>query len=36
MREMDRRMHAMDKKTDERIDKLVIAIGKFIRRQNGK
>jgi hypothetical protein len=28
-------MREMDKKTDERIDKLVIAIGEFIRRQNG-
>jgi hypothetical protein len=36
IREMDQRMHAMDKKTDERIDKLVIAIGEFIRRQNGR
>ena len=35
-KETDRRMRAMDKKTDERIDKLVIAIGESIRRQNGK
>lgn len=34
-KETDRRMREMDKKTDERIDKLVIAIGEFIRRQNG-
>ena len=34
--ETNRRMHEMDKKTDERIDKLVIAIGEFIRRQNGR
>jgi hypothetical protein len=32
--ESDRRMREMDKKTDERIDKLVIAIGEFIRQQN--
>ena len=34
--ESDRRMREMDKKTDERIDKLVIAIGEFIRQQNGR
>ena len=30
--ETDKRM----RQTDERIDKLVVAIGEFIRRQNGK
>jgi len=34
--ETDKRMHEMDKKFDERVDKLVVAIGEFIRRQNGR
>lgn len=31
----DRRKRETDKKFDERVDKLVVAIGEFIRRQNG-
>jgi hypothetical protein len=32
--ESDRKMREMDKKFDERIDKLVVAMGEFIRQQN--
>jgi len=32
--ESDKKMRQMDKKFDERIDKLVVAIGEFIRQQS--
>jgi hypothetical protein len=36
MEESDRRKRETDKTFDERVDKLVVAIGEFIRQQNGR